>query len=102
MAPDTRLRKSDYYVAPAPLERAQAMVREHHYAKGGSNTAVYVHGLFRKLDGALCGIAWWLPPRALLVSRSTSSTGGRCWHSPVSSSFLMFQRMLARFFWAGR
>lgn len=38
------------------------MVREFHYSKGGSNTAVYVHGLYRRRDDWLAGIAWWLPP----------------------------------------
>lgn len=57
-----RLRKSEWCVKAAPLAVAQAMVREHHYSRGGSNTAVYVHGLFRKADNKLCGVAWWLPP----------------------------------------
>lgn len=59
---ENRLRKDEWEVRPAPLAEAQAMVREHHYAKGGSNTACYVHGLYRREDGALTGIAWWLPP----------------------------------------
>lgn len=54
--------KADWYVAPTTLADAQALVREHHYAKGGSNTAVYVHGLFDKKHGRLHGVAWWLPP----------------------------------------
>ena len=57
-----RLRKSDWYVADASLASAQAMVRDHHYSRGGSNTAVYVHGLYRRQDDQLSGIAWWLPP----------------------------------------
>jgi hypothetical protein len=57
-----RLHKEYWYVADADLKAAQQMVREHHYAKGGSNTAVYVHGLYRREDDALMGIAWWLPP----------------------------------------
>lgn len=57
-----RLRKVAWEVRPALLAEAQAMVREHHYARGGSNTAVYAHGLYRKADGVLCGVAWWLPP----------------------------------------
>lgn len=57
-----RLRKKDYYVADAPLSEAQELVRTHHYAKGGSNTACYVHGLYRKTDNVLVGVAWWLPP----------------------------------------
>ena len=38
------------------------MVAEFHYSRGGSNTAVYVHGLYEKGTDKLCGIAWWLPP----------------------------------------
>jgi hypothetical protein len=56
------LQSSDWYVADAPLRDVQAMVREHHYARGGSNTAVYVHGLFRRSDDKLHAGAWWLPP----------------------------------------
>lgn len=54
--------KHDYYVADAPLKDGQQMVKDFHYAKGGSNTAVYMHGLYRKLDNKLVGVAWWLPP----------------------------------------
>lgn len=38
------------------------MEQQYHYAKGGSNTAAYVHGLYRKNDEKLYGVAWWLPP----------------------------------------
>lgn len=41
---------------------ARELVAAFHYARGGSNTAVYVHGLYRRVDSALCGVAWWLPP----------------------------------------
>jgi len=57
-----KLRKSDWYVADAPLAEGQKMVREHHYAKGGSNTCVYMHGLYNRATGKLQGVAWWLPP----------------------------------------
>lgn len=55
-------RASDWVVKPAPLADGQRMVREHHYARGGSNTCVYMHGLYRRSDDTLCGVAWWLPP----------------------------------------
>lgn len=58
----TRIQRGAYYVSDAPLSVAQSMTREHHYSRGGSNTAVYVHGLYRESDDALIGIAWWLPP----------------------------------------
>ena len=57
-----RLRKTDYEVVPVSLSTAQEMVREHHYAKGGSNTAVYTHGLVHRESGNLVGVVWWLPP----------------------------------------
>lgn len=62
MTEPIKFRKQEWYVAPCTLRQAQDMVREFHYARGGSNTAVYTHGLFRKSDGELCGVAWWLPP----------------------------------------
>lgn len=57
-----RLRKEDWYVANVDLKLGQAMVRRLHYARGGSNTAVHIHGLFRRIDDQLMGISWWLPP----------------------------------------
>jgi len=54
--------KEDWYVDIAPLKSAQEMVKTHHYSGGGSNTAVYVHGLFRAATKELVGVAWWLPP----------------------------------------
>jgi hypothetical protein len=38
------------------------MVRAEHYSKGCSNTAVYAHGLYRRQDMKLSGVALWLPP----------------------------------------
>jgi hypothetical protein len=60
--PTCSLHKSDYVVADCTLKQAQEMIREHHYAKGGSNTAVYTHGLYERATGKLVGVAWWLPP----------------------------------------
>ena len=63
-APDysNRLRKVDWEVRPAPLSDGQALVAQHHYARGGSNTCVYMHGLYPLGGGSLMGVAWWLPP----------------------------------------
>ena len=57
-----RLKASDWYVADADFRAAKRLVEEHHYSKGGSNTYVYVHGLFRRDDDFLAGVVWWLPP----------------------------------------
>lgn len=59
---ENRLCKGEWAVAPCPLKEAQEFIRTHHYARGGSNTAVFVHGLYRKGSPALMGVAWWLPP----------------------------------------
>lgn len=57
-----RLQAADYEVRTVPLAVCQALVTAHHYAKGGSNTATYRHGLFRVGSDACLGITWWLPP----------------------------------------
>ena len=56
------LKRHEWYVKTAPLKEGQAMVKQFHYARGGSNTCVYMHGLYRKSDDKLHGVAWWLPP----------------------------------------
>lgn len=55
-------RKTDWSIRPCSLKEAQTLVASHHYAKGGSNTACYTHGLYHSLSGTLYGVAWWLPP----------------------------------------
>lgn len=57
-----RLSKNEWYVKEIPLHLAQVITKEYHYAKGGSNTRTYTHGLFRKGEEQCFGIAWWLPP----------------------------------------
>jgi hypothetical protein len=58
-----RLRKSEWAVRPVALAVAQDMVERLHYSAGGSNTAVYVHGLFELARPAsIRGVAWWIPP----------------------------------------
>ncbi len=49
-------------VEDCDLPRARQMVREHHYAGGASNTATHLHGLYRRDDFSLHGVAWWIPP----------------------------------------
>ena len=60
-----RLKKADWEVRPVTLEVAQDITCHYHYARGGSNTAVATHGLFRIgsfWEYDCSGIAWWLPP----------------------------------------
>jgi hypothetical protein len=61
--PGECLRKSEWEVRPVDLCIAYELVKAYHYAKSGSNTATYLHGLFRRDDWMRCmGVAWWLPP----------------------------------------
>jgi len=66
MCADTkRLRKGEWEVRTTTLAKGQELVRAYHYAKGGSNTATYMHGLFpigAFWEDECVGIAWWLPP----------------------------------------
>lgn len=60
-----RLKKSDWEVRPVSIAVARRLVEKYHYAAGASNTAVYLHGLFRHgdfFDEQCVGVAWWLPP----------------------------------------
>lgn len=62
---ENRLRKADWEVRPVSIDVARRMVTKHHYARGASNTATYLHGLFRAgeiFDEQCVGVAWWLPP----------------------------------------
>lgn len=57
-----RLRKEDWFVDQCDFATAKQLIVQHHYARGGSNTFVYLHGLFYKHDHECYGVAWWLPP----------------------------------------
>ena len=60
-----RLKKEDWEVRTVDLSTARTLVEQYHYAKGGSNTATYRHGLFRKgdfLEADCVAVAWWIPP----------------------------------------
>jgi hypothetical protein len=63
--PTSALRKREWWIEPISLVTARHLVRRWHYAKGGSNTATYLHGLFRRgdfMDADCRGFAWWIPP----------------------------------------
>ena len=60
-----RLKKQDWHVQTVNIDVARRMVAKHHYAVSASNTATYLHGLFRAheiFDEQCQGIAWWIPP----------------------------------------
>lgn len=74
------LRSEEWEVRPAELKIAQELVRSHHYSKGGSNTACYVHGLFNVQSGKLHGVAWWLPPTRV----ACESVNAQHWQRVIS------------------
>lgn len=54
------INRNEVVVETVPLSIVQRMVEEHHYARGGANTATFRHGLFYR--GNLIATAWWIPP----------------------------------------
>lgn len=64
----SKLNKAEWAVRDVDLAVAQALVADYHYARGGSLTRVYTHGLFylpyeEFFETEECvGVAWWLPP----------------------------------------
>lgn len=69
------LRREHWIVRPCALETAQRMVRQYHYAGGGSNTAVACFGLFHKSrcfwEMDCYGITWWIPPASMDAATAT-------------------------------
>lgn len=63
MSYDGRLRAADWRVERVGFDEARPFIVSHHYAKGASNTAVYLFGLrHREAPTWLAGLTWWLPP----------------------------------------
>jgi hypothetical protein len=85
---EDRLRKSDYEVRPVDISTARQMVELFHYAAGASNTATYLHGLFKRDDffnGQCLGVAWWIPP----TKSAALATFPEDWKSVLSLSRLV-------------
>lgn len=57
-----RLRANEWVVRPIGFDLARPFIEQHHYARGASNTAVYLFGLFHVWFDTLWGLTWWLPP----------------------------------------
>lgn len=87
MKPDREcLNKSEWEVRPIALTVAYELVHAYHYARSGSNTAVYLHGLFRRDDWLNCqGVAWWIPP----TKSAAKATWSGDWTKVLSLSRLV-------------
>lgn len=68
-----RLDKREWLVDTIDLGQAKSLVARLHYAKGGSNTATFRHGLFRRQGWPLfpMGAAWWIPPTRAAAAATT-------------------------------
>lgn len=85
MKPDGEcLRASEWFVGDCEPNVARRLVEEHHYAAGASNTATYVHGLYREAGWGMVGVTWWIPP--------TRGAAGAAW--PVPGEVLALSRMV--------
>lgn len=79
-------RKAEYRVRSIPQADAIAIVEAYHYARGGSNTAVYRHGLFHCSKPHHClGVAWWIPP---------TPDCGRRWYPEDEQKVLSLSRLV--------
>ena len=85
-----QLRKKDWEVANVDQDTADRLVREYHYAKGASNTAVYLHGLYPvgwHWYSHCVGVAWWIPP----TRSAAEAWAGKLWEGVLSLSRLVIE-----------
>jgi hypothetical protein len=85
--PLQRLRKQEWVVAGCDQQLAEQLVKEEHYAKGASNTATYLHGLYPAgwyWYAECVGVAWWIPP----TRSAAEAWAGDAWEGVLSLSRL--------------
>lgn len=82
-----QLQKRDWNVAGVDQDVAERLVIEEHYARGASNTATYLHGLYPAdwLWYEHCvGVAWWIPP----TKSAAQWWAGEAWEGVLALSRL--------------
>lgn len=85
-----RLRRADWCVRSVDIAIARRMIEREHYARGASNTATYLHGLFRVgdfWDEQCAGVAWWIPP----TRSAAEATWPANWRGVLSLSRLAIE-----------
>ena len=83
-----RLRRNEWFVRDVSIDIARRLVERYHYAKGASNTATYLHGLFHRdalFDEQCAGVAWWIPP----TRSAAEATHPARWQGVLSLSRLV-------------
>ena len=86
-SPLQRLRKRDWTVAGCDQQMAERFVEVEHYAKGASNTATYLHGLYPSSwhwYAECVGVAWWIPP----TRSAAEAWAGAAWEGVLALSRL--------------
>lgn len=89
-SPTPPLQKREWIVAGCPIDIAERLVSQHHYAKGASNTSTYLHGLYPHdwhWYSECVGVAWWIPPTKSAAQR----IAGDDWEGVLSLSRLVIE-----------
>lgn len=85
-----QLRKREWIVASCDQEIAERFVIKHHYARGTSNTATYLHSLYPAgwhWYEDCVGVAWWIPP----TRSAAEAWAGEAWEGVLSLSRLAIE-----------
>lgn len=85
-----QLRKRDWTVASVDQSVAERLVERCHYAKGASNTATYLHGLYPQFwhwYEDCVGVAWWIPP----TRSAAEAWAGEKWEGVLALSRLAIE-----------
>lgn len=86
-----QLRKADWIVAECNQQIAERFIEGHHYAKGSSNTATYLHGLYPAgwhWYEEIAGVAWWIPPTRSAAEAWAQFVGEPDWQGVLCLSRL--------------
>lgn len=90
-----RLKKAEWVVRDVAIDVARRLVTAEHYARGASNTATYLHGLFHEgdiFDEQCVGVAWWIPP----TKSSALATYPARWQAVLALSRLAIRQEAPR------
>lgn len=85
-----QLQKRDWIVAGVDQDTADRLVTLEHYAKGASNTATYLHGLYPRgwhWYRQCVGVAWWIPP----TKSAAQAWAGERWEGVLALSRLVIE-----------
>jgi hypothetical protein len=84
------LQKREWEVSGVDMDTAYQLVRENHYARGASNTATFLHGLYPAgwhWHNQCVGVAWWLPP----TKSAAQAWAGDDWEGVLALSRLVIE-----------